>query len=86
MRIQLGEVREIGIQVRNRVSDDFVIDVAEFSILDSDGVEIDKGYPTIDDHRILTLFNATDTGWFHVIFKYHIGPEILRAKISVEVI
>lgn len=86
MTFMHGEIRQIGIEVVNMVNQDFVIDVAEYEIVDMQGKQIEKGYPTIDGHKILTLFNASVTGKFYIFFKYHIGPEILKAKIFVEVV
>lgn len=85
MTLQIGEVREIGIEVINQFSEDFVIEAAEYQIISKSGTEIEKGVPTINGHKIMTLFAAVEKGWFFLIFKYHIGPEILKARISVEV-
>lgn len=85
MYLQLGEIREIGIEVVSDIKQDFVIDTAEYSIIDSVNNEIDRGYPTIDNHKILTLFPANNLGKYYVIFKYHIGAEIFKAKVYVEV-
>lgn len=84
MFLQLGEIREVGIEVISNIRQDFVIDVAEYSVL-KDNVEVDKGYPTIKEHKILTLFSATEKGRYTVVFKYHIGAEIFKAKVYVEV-
>lgn len=84
MFLQLGEVREVGIEVVSNIRQDFVIDVAEYSVI-KDNTEVDRGYPTIDGHKILTLFSATEKGKYTVIFKYHIGSEIFIAKVYVEV-
>lgn len=86
MTLQLGEVREVGIEVVNQLGQDFSIDAAEYQIIREDNTEIDKGFPMISGHKILTLFNALEKGLFYVIFKYHIGAEILKAKIFMEVI
>lgn len=86
MILQQGEVREVGIEVISQLGQDFVIDVAEYKIINKDKEVLEEGFPTIDRHKILLLFNATEKGEFSVIFKYHIGPEILKAKICVEVI
>lgn len=85
MYLQLGEIREVGIEVTSNVKQDFVIEVAEYQIIKQDGTEIDKGYPTIDNHKILTLFSANEVGQFYVIFKYHIASEIFKAKVHMEV-
>lgn len=84
MFLQLGEIREVGIEVVSNIRQDFVIDVAEYQVV-KDNIEIDRGYPTIDGHKILTLFSATEKGKYTVIFKYHIGAEIFIAKVYVEV-
>lgn len=86
MTLQLGEVREVGIEVVNQLGQDFSIDAAEYQIIKKDGVEVDKGFPMIEGHKILTLFSAVERGLFYVVFKYHIGAEILKAKIFMEVI
>lgn len=86
MIIQQGEVREVGIEVVNQLGQDFSIDAAECSVISTDGTETEKGLPTIDGHKLLTLFSATEKGRYYIIFKYHIGPEILKAKIYVEVL
>lgn len=82
--MQLGEIREVGIEVISNIRQDFVIDAADYQIL-KDNVEVDKGLPTIDKHKILTLFSAMEKGRYVVIFKYHIGAEIFKAKVYVEV-
>lgn len=84
MFLQLGEIREVGIEVVSNIRQDFVIDVAEYQVV-KDNIEVDRGYPTIDNHKILTLFSATEKGKYTVIFKYHIGAEIFIAKVYVEV-
>jgi hypothetical protein len=86
MRIYEGEVRKIGIEVENAVDNNFVIDAADYVITDKDKNIITEGLPTIDGHRIFTLFSGTNKGVYQVTFKYHIGPEILKARIFVEVI
>ncbi len=86
MTFMQGEIRQIGIEITNVAGQDFVIDAAEYEILDTEGNQIERGYPTINGHKILTLFNASQKGSFYVFFKYHIGPEILKAKIFVEVV
>ena len=86
MKIQVGEIREVGIEVISRLNQEFVIDAAEYQIIKKDGTEVEKSIPTINGHKLLILFNATEKGLFYVIFKYHIGPEILKAKVLVEVV
>lgn len=85
MVLQQGEVREVGIEVINQLGQDFSIDAAEYKIISNDQ-EAESGFPTIVGHKIITLFNAAKTGEYNIIFKYHIGPEILKAKIFVEVV
>ncbi len=85
MRIYQGEIRRVGIEVSSSENETFTIDAAEYRILDSDNQELEVGFPDIEDHRITTLFNASEVGIYFVIFKYHIGPEILKAKVVVEV-
>lgn len=85
MYLQLGEVREVGIEVVSDINQDFVIDTAEYSIVKND-IEVDRGYPTIDNHKILTLFTAKNIGKYYVVFKYHIGAEIFKAKVHMEVV
>lgn len=86
MTLQLGEIREVGIEVINNIGQDFTIEACDYSIIKTDGTEIEKGFPTIDGHKILTLFSASEKGVFSVIFKYHIGPEIIKAKLYMEVV
>lgn len=86
VRILVGEKRELGIEVINLLGQDFVIDAAEYTIENTNGEIIEQGFPTINNKQLLVLFNATAKGRFYVIFKYHIGPEILKAKMLVEVI
>lgn len=81
-----GEIRQIGIEVSNVAGENFVIEAAEYEIVDTNGNQIERGYPTIDGHKLLTLFNANEKGSFNVYFKYHIGPEVLKAKVFVEVL
>lgn len=86
MRLQVGEIREVGIEVISQLSQGFIIDAAEYEILKKDGTEIDRGFPMIENHKLITLFNASEKGLFYVTFKYHIGAEILKARILVEVV
>lgn len=86
MRIYEGEVRKIGIEVENAVDNNFVIEAADYVITDKDKQIITEGLPNIDGHRMFILFSGTDKGVYQVTFKYHIGPEILKARILVEVI
>lgn len=86
MVIQQGEIRQVGIEVINQLGQDFEIEAAEYEIVKGDGTRVEYGFPMIEDKKILTLFNGANKGRFYVIFKYHIGPEILKAKILVEVI
>lgn len=81
-----GEIRQIGIEVTNVAGEDFVIEAAEYDVVDNNGIQIERGYPTINGHKILTLFNANEKGSFNIFFKYHIGAEILKAKVFVEVV
>lgn len=85
MILQLGEIREVGIEVINQLSEDFVIEAAEYQIVSKAGAEIEKGFPSINGHKLIALFKAVEKGVFYIIFKYHIGPEILKTRISVEV-
>lgn len=85
MQFLVGEVREIGIEVTNSNGQDFIIEAAEYEI--HKGKEIlENGHATIDGHKILTLFSATDVGKYYCKFTYHIGPEILKAIIIMEVV
>lgn len=86
MILQLGEIREVGIEVINQLGQDFVIEAAEYEVIKRDGTDVEKGFPMIKEHKLITLFNAIEVGRFYVIFKYHIGAEILRAKVLVEVV
>ncbi|WP_461206936.1 hypothetical protein [Clostridium sp. DL1XJH146] len=85
MYVTQGEVREVGIEINNLLGQDFTIDASEYEILKTDGDVIETGQPTMDGHKLIALFSATEKGRFYVWFKYHIGPEILKAKILVEV-
>lgn len=81
-----GEVREIGIEVISQVEQDFTIETADFVIVNAnDNTQIENGTATIDDKKILTMFSAANIGSYYCIFTYRIGPEILKAKIYVEV-
>ena len=85
MYLQKGEIRQVGIEVISQLNQDFIIDAADFSILDSSGNVLENGTPTIEGHKIITLFSAAQAGKFYVEFTYHIGPEIIKAKIYIEV-
>lgn len=86
MRIYEGEVRMIGIEIENTLDNNFVIETADYVITDKNKNIIEQGFPTIDGRRIVILFSGTNKGVYNVNFKYHIGPEILKARILVEVI
>jgi hypothetical protein len=84
MLLQKGEVRIVGIEVISQVQQDFIIEGAEFAIT-QDGEVIEKGEATVDGHKIFTLFSANETGRYLCEFTYRIGPEVLKAKVIVEV-
>lgn len=86
MRIYEGEVRMIGIEIESTRDSNFVIEAADYVIIDKDKNIIEEGIPTIEGHRMVVLFSGTDKGIYQIAFKYHIGPEILKARILVEVI
>lgn len=86
MTLHQGEIRRVGIKVSSRVNENFTIEAAEYKVLSTNQEVLDNGFPSIEGHKITTLFNAIDKGVFYVLFKYHIGPEILKAKVVVEVI
>ena len=85
MYLKQGEVREVGIEVFNELGQDFLIEAADYEIADSKGNQIDTGYADVKEHKILTLFSAQTVGKYYVVLTYRIGPEILKAKIFVEV-
>lgn len=85
MLLKQGEVRQIGIEVINQLNQDFIIDAADFNVLDSNEQILESGVPAIDGHKILTLFSAQKVGKYYVQFKYHIGPEIMISKVYIEV-
>lgn len=85
MIVRKGEVRQIGIEVLNKLEQSFEIDAAEYSIQNISGSVSESGFPTIDGHKLYMLFDGTHIGRHYVVFKYHVGPEILKAKIIVDV-
>lgn len=85
MYVRKGEVRRIGIEVVSQLNQDFEIEAADFVIFKSNGEIVERGIPTIEEYKIMTLFSAQDKGQHHCEFTYRIGPEILKAKIYVEV-
>lgn len=85
MLVRLGEVREVGIKVLSRLKEDFVIDVASYEIVNSNNEIVDDGFVVINGHILSILFTGSEKGNFNVIFKYHIGPEIIKAMVKVEV-
>lgn len=87
MLINQGEVRQIGIEVISRVREDFEIETAEYEIKKpDDDTIIQAGVATIEGNKILTLFSASHTGTFYCTLTYRIGPEILKAKLRLEVV
>ncbi|NLZ46408.1 MAG: hypothetical protein GX896_06910 [Clostridiales bacterium] len=89
MILKKGEVRQVGIEVINCLTEDFVIEAADYTIIkeiNNQSIEVETGIPIIDKHKILVMFDASEKGTFYVWLKYHIGPEIYKAKILVEVV
>lgn len=90
MILEKGEVRQVGIEVINCLTEDFVIEAADYTIIkeinNNQSIEVETGIPIIDKHKILVIFDASEKGTFYVWLKYHIGPEIYKAKILVEVV
>jgi hypothetical protein len=85
MTINKGEVRQIGIEVISQVKQDFIIENAEYRIISRDGTLVEKGVASVEGHKILTLISGSSAGVFYCEFTYRIGPEILKAKVLVEV-
>ncbi|MEG3040908.1 MAG: hypothetical protein RR891_02815 [Clostridium sp.] len=85
MLFDKGEVRQVGIEVINQLGRDFIIEAVDYEIIRSTGEIILKGYATVEGHKILTLFSATETGDFYCIFTYRVAAEILKAKIYIQV-
>ena len=85
MYMNQGEVRQIGIEVISQLNQDFIIDAADFSILDNTRQTIENGIPTIEGHKIIMLFSGQKAGRYNILFTYHVGPEIMKAKIYIEV-
>lgn len=86
MQIYEGEVRMIGIEIESTLDSNFVIEAADYVVTDKNKNIIDEGFPTIEGHRMFVLFSGTSKGIYQISFKYHIGPEILKARVLVEVI
>ena len=86
MSLDLGEIREVGIQVYSKIGQPFVIDTAEYEILTANEELLENGLATIEDDKVLMLFHATQKGAFIVKFKYMIDDETLIAKIKIGVI
>ena len=85
MIINQGEVRQVGIEVISKVKQNFIIEASDYKILKIDGTVVETGESTIDGYKILTLFSAQEQGIYNIEFTYRIGPEILKAKLYVEV-
>lgn len=86
MKLFLGETRYVGIEVINKLGQFFEIEAAEYKIYDRQNNELSRGIPVVQEKQIFTLFNASEKGLYYLDFKYHIGPEVLKARILVEVI
>ena len=86
MFIQLGEVRDIAIDIFSKSNRPFTIDSATYSIENEKGEELSNGVISIDEHRLIASFNATKKGIFYMVFIYNINNEKLKAKVKVEVI
>lgn len=85
MLFSKGEVRQVGIDVTNKLNEDFNIETADYEVIKSNGESIEKGYATIDGHKVLTLFSAMEVGNFYCILTYRVASEILKAKIHIQV-
>lgn len=86
MIIKQGEVRRIGIEVISTTEQDFIIEAADFIVKNENKEIVETGIPTIDNHKILTLFSAIEKGKFYVEFTYRIGPEIIKDSVYVQVL
>lgn len=83
--VKTGEVRKIGVTVSSASGETFTVDGADYAITERSGEQVDSGYPTIDGHRVLTLFSAARAGVYQCEFTLRIGPEILKHTITIEV-
>lgn len=86
MQVRKGEVREVGFEFTHVKGESFVIDGADFTITASDGSTVLSGYAQVNDNKVVTIFNATNTGTYIVKFACHIGSEIYRPQETVKVV
>jgi hypothetical protein len=86
LTIYKGEVRKIGIEVISQTNQNFIIETAEYIIKNTKDEAIGNGFATIEDHKIITLFTAESKGSYTCDFIYRIGPEILKAKVNINVV
>jgi hypothetical protein len=80
-----GEIRAVGIEVKSKSGDQFVIDTAEYVVsLQSEMQE--RGQCGIDGHRLTMLFHADNVGLHKILFTYTIADEKLIDEVLVEVV
>ena len=74
--LKVGEIREVAFQFES--DETFVIDSANYIVMDNLGKELSKGKAQINKEKVTALFTATNTGEFKVLFEINIENEIYK--------
>ena len=81
----IGETKFVELEVTSRDKVDFTITSATWS-LESMGEEIDHGTAIVDGHKISVLLTAPEkVGQYKLVVWYNIPPEVVGAKVIVNV-
>lgn len=81
----IGETKWIDLEISSKDNQDFTITSSNWS-LESMGKEIDHGNATITGHNISVLLTAPEkVGQYKLVIWYNIPPEVIAAKVIVNV-
>lgn len=81
----VGETKYVDLEVSSKEGTPFVITSATWT-LESMGEEIAHGTATVDGHKVSVLLTAPEeVGRYTLIIWYNIPPEVIGAKVIVNV-
>ena len=81
----IGETKFVELEVASRDGSEFTITSATWT-LESMGEEVDHGTAIIDGHKVSVLLTAPEiAGRYTLIIWYNIPPEVIGAKVVVNV-
>jgi hypothetical protein len=84
--MRVGEVQMVEVKAASNAGDSFVIDAADYKVVNLDIVgTINNGAATVTNDIVGTLFSATKKGNYTMEFTIHIGAQIFKPIVYITV-